>query len=322
MTQQQAGNTISLEGGQKQPGSALAAIESNRAIQEVQAALIIAKKFPRDENEAALRILNSCKRVQLAEAGIYEYARGGNEISGVSIRLAEVMARSWGNLSFGWREIERKTGASVLHTYCWDQETNVKRELIFDVRHWRGTKSGGYALTDDRDIYENNANQAARRLRQCILALIPGDIQEAAVEECERTIATQVTPEKIADMVNAFARYGVNKKMIEAKIQKNLDAISGHQVIELRRIYNSLKDGMSGVSQWFDLNLSDKPEAAEVSEPKAGLDKFKENQAAKQAEPATSGETACESCHGTGIIEDREGKGPCPHCAAKKAGGK
>ena len=45
---------------------ALVEIESQRAIQETQAAMIIAKRFPRDQAAALDRVLQACTRPALA----------------------------------------------------------------------------------------------------------------------------------------------------------------------------------------------------------------------------------------------------------------
>ena len=57
----------------------------SRQAQEVQAAMVIAKKFPRDEVESYNRIMQSCKRKSLAESAMYEYPRGGTKVTGPSI---------------------------------------------------------------------------------------------------------------------------------------------------------------------------------------------------------------------------------------------
>ena len=51
--------------------------DSQRAIAEVQAALVIAKQFPRDMNQAWDRIMNACQRPTLAQSAVYSYGRGG-----------------------------------------------------------------------------------------------------------------------------------------------------------------------------------------------------------------------------------------------------
>ena len=65
-------------------------IEQGRAIQEVQAAVLMARRFPRDVDVSRNRILTACQRKALAESAMYEYPRGGIKVTGPSIRLAEV----------------------------------------------------------------------------------------------------------------------------------------------------------------------------------------------------------------------------------------
>ena len=141
----------------------------SRQAQEVQAAMVIAKRFPRDEVEAFNRVMQSCKRKSLAESAMYEYPRGGTKVTGPSIRLAEAIAQNWGNIDFGITELEQKNGESQVMAYAWDLETNSRQVKIFSVPHIRSTKKGNVPLTDPRDIYEMVANQGARRLRSCIL---------------------------------------------------------------------------------------------------------------------------------------------------------
>lgn len=243
--------------GHAKTPTALVAVESERAIQEVQAALVIAKKFPRDRVAAMDRILNDCTRQGLAEQSLYAYSRGGSEITGPSIRLAEAMAQNWGNIQFGIKEIARytKDGAtfSEVEAYAWDLETNTRKPVHFSVKHWRDTKAGGYALKDERDIYELIANMGARRLRACILAIIPGDVTEAAQSQCENTLKAQAdtSPDAQKKIVAAFKKFDVTKEQLEKLIQRRLDAIQPAQVIRLRKILASLKDGVSAPSDWF-----------------------------------------------------------------------
>ena len=112
----------------------------SRQAQEVQGAMVIAKRFPRDEVESFNRIMQSCKRKSLAESAMYEYPRGGTKVSGPSIRLAEAMAQNWGNIDFGITELEQKNGESQVMAYAWDLETNTRQVKIFSVPHVRGTK--------------------------------------------------------------------------------------------------------------------------------------------------------------------------------------
>ena len=235
-------------------GGATAQSDQQRAIAEVQAAMVIARMNPRDPIAAMDRILNACTRPTLANAAVYQYSRGGSDVSGPSIRLAEAMAQQWGNFQFGIRELEQRNGESTVQAFAWDVETNTRREVTFQVPHVRHTRQGAKRLEDPRDIYEMVANQGSRRLRACILAVIPGDVTEAAVAQCEATMHTtaDTSAEAVTKLVQAFAGYGVTREQIEKRIQRRLDAIQPAQVVSLRKVYASLRDGMSVAADWFD----------------------------------------------------------------------
>lgn len=228
-----------------------------REAQEVQAMIAVAKRFPRDQIHAMDRILQSCARPGLAEGAIYQYSRGGSDVSGPSIRLAESIAQHWGNFQFGFRELSRgkidNVGYSDVEAYAWDLESNTRKPIAFRVRHWRDTKAGGYALKDERDIYELVANQASRRVRNCILAVIPGDVTEAAVDQCEVTLKTTAdcSPEAVQKMVVAFAQFGVTKQQIEDRIKRRLDSVTPALMVQMKKIYASLRDGMSIPTDYF-----------------------------------------------------------------------
>ncbi len=240
-------------------GGALAQATTSRDVAETQAMFLMASMRPRDPVKAMDRILNACTRVTLAEKSTYEYSRGGSDVNGPSIRLAEAIAQQWGNFDFGFREITRGidpdgVGWSEVMAYAIDMETVTRKPIFFRVRHWRDTKKGGYALKDERDIYELMANMASRRVRNCILSLIPGDVVEAAVNQCATTLKTSAdtSPEAITRMVEAFASFGVTKSQIEKRIQRRLDSIQPGQIVQLRRIYTSIADDMSRPEDWFE----------------------------------------------------------------------
>ena len=236
-------------------GGALAAVQASREIAEVQAAMVIARQFPRDHMRANDQILNACMRPTLAEKALYTYSRGGQDVTGPSIRLAETLAQYWGNIQFGVRELEQGDGVSTVEAFAWDIETNVRDVKIFQVAHERHTRKGVTRLTDPRDIYELVANQGSRRLRACILGIIPGDVQEAAIEQCERTLAASAdtSPEAQKALLERFAEFNITKNQIEKRIQRRIDAIQPAQVVDLRKVYCSLRDGMSRPEDWFEV---------------------------------------------------------------------
>ena len=232
--------------------SAATAIAATKQAQEVQARMVVAKKFPRDEAAAMNRILKSCQRTTLAESAMYSYPRGGQEVTGPSIRLAECLAQNWGNIEFGYTELERKQGESTIEAYAWDLETNTRQSKVFTVKHQRDKKGGSQELTESRDIYELIANQASRRVRSCVLAIIPGDVIDAAIQQCEITLKGGAMnnggslDELITDMILHFANYGVTEEMLSAYVGKSIEAFNEKDIVKLRKVYTSLKDGIVG----------------------------------------------------------------------------
>lgn len=259
----------------------MGAVASAGEIARVQAQLVYAANRPRNEQRAVDRMLNAFQRPGLAQVSVYQYARKGSDITGLSIRAAEAMAMAWGNMDFGLRELEQKPGESTVEAYAWDLETNVRRAITFRVPHYRDTKNGRIKLEDSRDIYELVANQGSRRVRACILAVIPRDIQETVQEQVGNTMRAsfEITPEYLKKWLDAFAKFGVTKEQLEARIQRRLDAITPAQMMGLVNVYNSLKDGIGRVEDFFEVKPEEKPapatlaEKAKAAEVKRGTEK-------------------------------------------------
>lgn len=266
--------------GNEAKDNSLIKIEQERAMHEVQAAYVIAKKFPRDQEKAYLDIINACKRPLLAEQAMYAYPRGGTLVKGPSIRLAEALAQAWGNLDCGVREISQSNGVSVAEAYAIDLQTNTRITKAFHVKHVRDTKKGRQTLTDARDIYELVANQGARRLRACILGIIPGDVIEAAVDRCAKTLESSDVPigDQIKKMVVAFDEMGVKPEHIEKRLGHKLDVTIPSEIVTLKSIYKSIKDGMATREQFFEIAIRNSEDARnELKELVSKNTKNKEN---------------------------------------------
>ena len=234
--------------------------DHRRDLAESQVKYLMPQQFPRDHIANTDKILNAFTRPTLAEQSQYQFSRGGSDISGPSIRAAEAMAQQWGNIEQGFRERSRGVDAkgvpfSEVEAFCVDLESRTTKRLQFIVRHWRDTRQGGYQIKDERDIYELIANQAQRRVRACILALIPGDVVDAAMQQAAVTLNAKAdtSPEAVQKIIAAFDGFGVTKEHIEKRIQRRLDAITPAQVVTLKRIYASLRDSMSGPEEWFEM---------------------------------------------------------------------
>ena len=239
--------------------SGMVSVEQSRAVAETQAAMVVAKAHPRDEFRAYTNIIKACQRPSLASSAMYAFRRGGQIVEGPSIRLAEVLARAWGNINYGLRELSRSEGESEIEAFSWDLETNTRVTRQFVVRHIRDKKGGGQKLSEERDIYELTANMGQRRVRACLLELIPGDVVEEAVNQCKSTLAKgdgKPLEDRVRAMIIAFDELGVTKEMIEEYLSHKITAIVPAQLVKLTQIYKSIKDGVAPREEFFNINAN------------------------------------------------------------------
>lgn len=230
------------------------AIEASRAIAEAQSKLAIAKQFPRDEITAYAKMMESCRRPTMAKSALYSFPRGGKSVDGISIRLAEEMARCWGNLDYGIKELSRDNGKSEMQAYAWDLETNTISSQNFTVMHQREVNKKMQTLTSERDIYENNANQGARRVRSRILAILPNWFVSDALAEINKTLAGDSDVpliDRVKKMVDAFGKMGVSKDQIEGRLKRKVETMTIDDLTEYTKIYNGLRQGETKASDWF-----------------------------------------------------------------------
>jgi len=226
-----------------QGASQAVAIEQSRVVAEVQSAFLMAQHRPRDRARALNEALESCRTREVAESAFFKFSRGGSSVAGESIHLARELARCWGNIFYTIAELDRDETRhrSEMVAYAIDLETNTQARLTFMVPHSRDTKGGAKALTDMRDIYENNANMGARRLRECIFAVLPPYLIKSAAEQCRATLESgedeKPLTQRVAEAVSAFEKIGVSKERIEAK----LGPVSGFTAVDIANLQISYK---------------------------------------------------------------------------------
>jgi hypothetical protein len=240
------------------------AIEASRAIAEAQGKLVIAKRFPRDEVAAYNKVAQACQRKGVAEKAFYKYSRGGSSVEGPTIRFAEELARCWGNIDYGIKELSQDDGKSEMQAYAWDLETNAMSVQNFTNPHIREVGGKAKVLTSQRDIYEINANMGARRLRARILAILPADLVEMAIRECKATLAgrnDEPLIDRVKKMIVQFSKLGVSQEQIERRLKRKVETMTAEDFVDYVGIYNAIKGGESKIAEWF----AAEPEATELT---------------------------------------------------------
>lgn len=245
--------------------------EAQRAVEEVQAAMTIAQRFPRDIDRALQRIEAECGQLKLADGATYSYKRDKQLVEGPSIRLLEVFTRHWQNLEAGWRELSRSidpaTGYQVAEceAYAWDMESNSRERRLFRVilaRFYRDRPAK--ALLDPRDQYEYMASMAQRRKRSCLEAIVPQWAVDQALQWCKTTIEekVQITDATVEKLINAYADIGVSRAQLEEYLEHPVTVaeLTRREYMRLRSIGQSIRDGESKARDFFGGETPDQPD--------------------------------------------------------------
>lgn len=265
---------------------------------EIQAAIVVAKKYPRNEMSAFERVQKSFKRIGVAEAAQYCFKRGGATIKGPSAPAARELARCWGNLRYGIRIVSEGEDTMHIKGYAYDCESNsyVENEDKFKKLIQRKTPQGTvWVKPDERDLRELVFRRGAILVRNSILQLLPPDLIDDACALADKTLTERGSDaikkdrtQVIKALVAAFSQHGVSVEMIEGRLGHKLEQLTPPEYTELLTIMRSLADG---ATQWTD--HFDSAESTAASAKQSNLqDKVKDSLKNIRKTPASNSEVA------------------------------
>lgn len=249
------------------------AVEQTRAAAEVLAAVRVAQECPRDLQLARAMMQDSCRQPSLAERAFYRFPRGGQTVTGPTVHLARELARCFGNVQYGIAELRRddEYGQSEMLAFAWDVQTNTRNSNTFIVPHLRDKKGGPERLVDVRDIYENNANNGARRMRQAIFAILPPYFTEEAQQICRQTMKDgggRPLAHRVGDAITEFKKLGVSVERIEAKLGQPKDRWDEMDVAHLGIVFRSIQAREVTIEDEFPSERIDAGQIAGAAAPK------------------------------------------------------
>jgi hypothetical protein len=262
---------------------------------EIQSAIMIAKNFRRDEDAAFEKLTRACRRTSFAEDASYSFPRGGTQIVGPSVNLAREAARAWENIRYGLAILHEDDESVLIQGWAWDLETNTKvsaEDRFKKLIQRRINNITKWVKPDERDLRELINRRGAIAVRNSLLQLLPKDLIEDAMRECAIT-----TKERIAKdpddsrkkIILAFSEFNIIPEMLEQYLGHPLKQATSEQIVELRSIYKSIKDGNSKWSEYVEEEKKG-PEKGSL-----GLDDLKGDSAETAGEEATSEEPESES---------------------------
>ena len=250
-----------------------AALEAlNRS--EIDIQISTAKKYPRMVGESLNRIVGlATVNPQTASECFYSLRRngadGGTAIEGPSVRLAEIVAASWGNLRVASQIVGNDGKFITARGICHDLETNVA--VACEVKR-RITDKYGKTYNDDMQVVTGNA-AGAIAFRNAVFKVVPKAVISNAIGEIKQALVkdtAQDLDEVKKKMFAVFAKKGVTKEMIYDYFGiKGEEEIDASIVGELRTTYTAIKEGQATAEELFIKPYNDKRQT-EAATKKAG----------------------------------------------------
>jgi hypothetical protein len=262
-----------------------AALEAlNRS--EIDIQISTAKHFPRSIN----RFQNEAKTfatidTETAESCFYTLKRGNKAIMGESIRLAEIVGSSYGNLRYGSRTIEVGPTHITAQGTCFDMEKNIA--VSVEVRRRITDKFGNRYNDDMIGVTANAATSIA--LRNAILRVVPRSlikpIYDAAVKVAVGTAET--LNERRASAIKYFNDLGVKTDSVLAVVGKaHIEDVGLSELAVLKGLATAIRDETTTIAEAFPVLVKEK------SRTEGLVDKLKGAKEADEQPPEPEAETA------------------------------
>lgn len=243
---------------------------------EIDTQIATAKRYPRSITNFRRKTHElACLDEETAASMFYSLPRGGKQLEGPSVRMAEVCASAYQNLRFGARVIEITDTVVVAQGFCMDLETN--NATTIEVRR-RITNKSGQRFNEDMIVVTGNA-ACAIALRNAIFKVIPFALIKPIYEQAKlASIGKAVSmATKRQQLLDNYAKAGVSAEKVIAFLgHKGIDDITVEDLITMRGVWTAIKDGDTTIDEAFgsiavagDRATKSKANAALQSQPKS-----------------------------------------------------
>lgn len=242
----------------------------NRA--EIDIQISTAKQYPRDLQQVLNKIgTYATMDKETAEDCFYVLRREGangktSVIEGLSIRMAEIIASSWGNLRIQSRIIGNDGRMITAQAICHDLETNLA--VSKEVKR-RITNKHGKTYSEDMQVVTGNAASSIA-FRNAVLAVIPKAVTKHIINEVKKVALGQsIDLEQSRQNVLAyFGKLGVTNEQIFHYLDiKAIEQIDKQMIFELRATRNAIEEGTTTVKETF-IDPAIEAKAQEVADSK------------------------------------------------------
>lgn len=276
----------------------------------VKGRFVMALQRPRDWDAVRVSILKDCKRTSFAEVARYRKPIGEG-VEGFSIRFAEAALRHMTNLLVETPTLYDDDEKRIVRASVTDLEGNatytkdvtiaktVERNFLKkdQVPLKKRVNSKGKTVyiveASEDDLLAKENALLSKAIRNGVLRLLPGDIQDEAWAQITETLKLEVERDPDAarkKIVDAFAEQGVKPADLKTYLGHDIAAASPAQLDELRKVHAAVK---TGEASWADI-LAAKTGKADDGEAKDANAALKDK-LGKKPKPAAESEP-CDAC--------------------------
>lgn len=218
---------------------------------EVDTQIATARRFPRSVKAFKTKATSlATLDIDTAASCFYSLPRGKKPIEGPSVRLAEIVALSWGNLRSQANVVDVGDKFITARGVCWDLESNVA--VSVEVQR-RITDKNGRKFNDDMIGVTANA-ACSIALRNAVFKVVPMAMARSVYEAARRTAIgnAETLVARRQKMVDHFGKMGVQPEAICARVDKaSVEDISLDDLGVLIGLSTAIRDGDTTVDEAF-----------------------------------------------------------------------
>jgi len=269
---------------------------------EVKARFAMAKYSPRNQAQFRVQFLAACKRKQFADLKTAVYtlerwdSRKGEKvlIQDAGIALIDEAIKFYGNVSVDTVTVHDDENMRMIKVIVTDLETNLTKSdtiTISKTMERRKLRKGQEAISSrtnsegvktytvrasESDLWPIEKALVAKARRNVERQLMPRDIIDEGVKTILETRLAQAVEDPEAErrkVYDAFAEIGIRPADLEKHLGHSLDTISPAEIVDLRGLYASIRDGHT---VWAEVIAEDEePEAEEKPKKPSPAEKIK-----------------------------------------------
>jgi len=229
---------------------------------EIDCQIATAHRFPRNIEKAKQKMLQlAAMDKDTAYNCFYHLERNGkdehgnpvkNVIEGLSVRMAEIVATSWGNLRVQSRIIGNDGKMITAQGVCHDLESNLA--ISVEVKRSICGKYGTFS--QDMQVVTGNAASAIA-FRNALLKVVPqvviADVIQCVKAKSLEQIKSIGISESWKNCVHAFQSFKANENMLISYLGKTVEHITAEDIQKLGGVYNAIKEGTTSAAEVFTL---------------------------------------------------------------------